>query len=99
MSKTEQAIDFSKPVKVTREYAKELTWTGEDYEITFDPEFLEVQLAIAEGEKEKDHLAQVIVRQLKRETELASEYFANAERIRAELEKIADIVGPYFPRV
>lgn len=92
--KKEQKIDFSKPFKVTKQYAKALSWTAEDYELDFAPEFLETQIAIADP-NELEHLAQVAIRQLHRETENASDYYKAMRVLRNDLDRVAAIVDPY----
>ena len=68
-----------------REYAYELTNTAVDYEMDFDPRYLETQLAIVNDIHERDHIEQVIIQQLIRETTLCNTYADDAAKYKQKL--------------
>lgn len=83
---------------VTRTWAEPLTWRADDYDCDFDPEYLETQYEIADDERERDHIARVMLAQLKREVGYGDEHFAAKERFRLLLRQIASTVDEFVDR-
>ena len=79
-----------KSMKVKREYAEALSMKADDLECDFDPEYLHTQLVIADDGHEKDHIAMVILEQLKRETRYGDDHYLEKKGYEKALVEIAE---------